>query len=141
MSFHLVSNSRLSDEWEIDDTHLKVFYDQRLGSGRFGTVYLGLFLARPIEKHLLAQLAPDFHSPANGPVILDDQRRVAAKTCVYGDKTARKALFDEIEGMKLVGRNPRIASLLGNERGLLLVNSNCRRGSPRGQHDNGRRIL
>ena len=63
--------------------------------------------------NLAAQISSDFHSPANGPVVLDDQRRVAAKTCCYGDKVARKALFDEIEGAKLVGRNPRIANLLG----------------------------
>ena len=46
----------------MDENSLTLFEDIIIGKGRFGTVYIG-------------QLSPDWH----GPVVLDDQQRVAVK--------------------------------------------------------------
>ncbi|EFP00664.1 hypothetical protein CRE_21266 [Caenorhabditis remanei] len=85
-----------SDQFLMDENSLTLFEDIIIGKGRFGTVYIG-------------QLSPDWH----GPVVLDDQQRVAVKTNRYLDKSRKRDFFDEIEGAKEVGRHSRILSFIG----------------------------
>ncbi|EGT49228.1 hypothetical protein CAEBREN_14607 [Caenorhabditis brenneri] len=84
------------DQFLMDENSLTLFEDIIIGKGRFGTVYIG-------------QLSPDWH----GPVVLDDQQRVAVKTNRYLDKSRKRDFFDEIEGAKEVGRHSRILSFIG----------------------------
>ncbi|KAF1755314.1 hypothetical protein GCK72_021883 [Caenorhabditis remanei] len=85
-----------SDQFLMDENSLTLFEDIIIGKGRFGTVYIG-------------QLSPDWH----GPVVLDDQQRVAVKTNRYLDKSRKRDFFDEIEGAKEVGRHSRILPFIG----------------------------
>ncbi|CAI4223068.1 unnamed protein product [Auanema sp. JU1783] len=107
-----------TDIWQIDENQLTVCWDQLLGTGRFGMVYL-------------AYMKRDY-LPAQGPVILDDKGRVAAKAGDYADKVSRKGIFDEIEGTKMVGRHPCIACLIGVvplQECVLLVTEFCAYGN------------
>ncbi|PIC30884.1 hypothetical protein B9Z55_021978 [Caenorhabditis nigoni] len=89
-------NNQESDQFLMDEKSLTLFEDIVIGKGRFGTVYIG-------------QLSLDWH----GPVVLDDQQRVAVKTNRYLDKSKKQDFFDEIEGAKEVGRHSRILSFIG----------------------------
>ncbi|CAA20997.2 Protein kinase domain-containing protein [Caenorhabditis elegans] len=89
-------NTQESDQFLMDENSLTIFEDIIIGKGRFGTVHLG-------------QLSSDWH----GPVVLDDQQRVAVKTNRYLDKSRKSDFFDEIEGAKEVGRHSRVLSLIG----------------------------
>ncbi|CAB3397044.1 unnamed protein product [Caenorhabditis bovis] len=84
------------DQYVIDDSSLKLFEDSVIGAGRFSNVYLG-------------QLSTDWH----GPVVLDDQQRVAVKSNRHMGKNEKRLFIDEIEGSKVVGRHSRIVAFIG----------------------------
>ncbi|PAV77297.1 hypothetical protein WR25_04125 [Diploscapter pachys] len=83
------------DRFVLDEKCLNIHHNHILGSGKFGTVYL-------------AQLSAELH----GPVILDDQQRVAVKT-PYDSKEARALFMEEVEGAKCVGRHPKLVAIIG----------------------------
>ncbi|PAV77278.1 hypothetical protein WR25_22899 [Diploscapter pachys] len=67
-----------------------------------------LLIAIIVYKCYTAQLSAELH----GPVILDDQQRVAVKT-PYDSKEARALFMEEVEGAKCVGRHPKLVAIIG----------------------------
>ncbi|KAK0411539.1 hypothetical protein QR680_005702 [Steinernema hermaphroditum] len=92
------------NSWELDAADVEIDYSHEIGAGTYTGVYKGAMTVTTKKARAIA----------DGPVVLDDQCRVAIKI-MHNDVTEReRKLFSaEIERNKLLGRHARVVNFVG----------------------------
>uniref|UniRef100_A0A1I7YI02 Protein kinase domain-containing protein n=1 Tax=Steinernema glaseri TaxID=37863 RepID=A0A1I7YI02_9BILA len=99
-----VKKGKGRDLWELDEADVDIDYSCEIGRGTFTAVYKGALTVTTKESRAIA----------DGPVVLDEQSRVAVKI-MHNDVTERerKLFAAEVERNKLLGRHARIVNFVG----------------------------
>ncbi|TKR86838.1 hypothetical protein L596_011349 [Steinernema carpocapsae] len=97
----LAPSGKGKDYWELDESDIQIDFNFEIGSGTFTGVYKGV----PTKES---------RAVADGPVVLDEQSRIAVKIMHNGVTERERKLFNaEIERNKLLGKNARIVNFIG----------------------------
>ncbi|KAJ1354120.1 hypothetical protein KIN20_010939 [Parelaphostrongylus tenuis] len=94
------------DIWEIERRNLIIFEEEKLGSGAFGSVYLGKLLGKSCARK-------DFNSPLSVNLMRAESCEVAVKMLPeYADDISRGEFLREIGLMKSLGYHERLVNML-----------------------------
>ncbi|GMR52631.1 hypothetical protein PMAYCL1PPCAC_22826 [Pristionchus mayeri] len=115
----------MKDEWELGRQFVNIEYSEKLGTGAFGVVYLGVIdverLPKSSERSLLQTSA-----------LKMDNGRVAVKMLhESADKLAEVDFLQEIELMKCIGYHERLVNIIAavtESHPHLLITEYCNRG-------------